>query len=97
MNLKKNDKVINSMNSEIANCAKSILNKCVSELQNKTYQISTFLNFILAVHDKIYCNAESYISDPNEKMRNYYKMKIKPFTYEYEKKYNTDIEIIFLN
>ena len=69
-------KIINSMNSEIANCAKSILNKCVSELQNKTYQISTFLNFILAVHDKIYCNAESYISDPNEKMRNYYKMKL---------------------
>ena len=69
-------KIINSMNSEIANYAKSILNKCVSELQNKTYQISTFLNFILAVHDKIYCNAESYISDPNEKMRNYYKMKL---------------------
>ena len=69
-------KIINSMNSEIANYAKSILNKCVSELQNKTYQKSTFLNFILAVHDKVYCNAESYISDSNEKMRNYYKSKI---------------------
>jgi hypothetical protein len=69
-------KIINSMNSEIANYAKSILNKCVSELQNKNYQKSTFLNFILAVHDKVYCNAESYISDSNEKMRNYYKSKI---------------------
>jgi hypothetical protein len=69
-------KVINSMNSEIVNYAKDILNKCVSELQSKTYQKSTFLNFILAVHDKVYCNAESYISDSNEKMRNYYKSKI---------------------
>ena len=69
-------KIINSMNSEIANYAKSILNDCVNELQNKSYQKSSFLNFILAVHDKIYCNVESYISDLNEKMRNYYKMKI---------------------
>ena len=69
-------KVINSMNSEIANYAKLILNKCVSELQSKNYQKTCFLNFILAVHDKIYCNAESYISDSNEEKRNYYKKKI---------------------
>ena len=69
-------KVVNNMNTEITNKAKDILNNCVSDIQSKKFQNSTFLIFISAVHDKVYCNAESYISDPSEKMRKYYKSKI---------------------
>ena len=69
-------KIINNMNAEIANSAKSILNKCVSEIQNKNNSKSIFLTFIVAIHDKINRYSESYISDKNEKMRNFYKTKI---------------------
>ena len=71
-----NFKVVNNMNREIANTAKTILNNCVAELNKKGDHNSTFLTFLVAVHDKIYCNAQSYISDSNEKMRKYYKTKI---------------------
>jgi tetratricopeptide (TPR) repeat protein len=71
-----NFKVVNNMNRQIANTAKTILNNCVAELNKKGDHNSTFLTFLVAVHDKIYCNAQSYISDSNEKMRKYYKTKI---------------------
>ena len=69
-------KIINNMNTEISNCAKNILNRCVSEIQNKNYSNSIFYTFIVAVHDKINRYSESYITDKNEKMRNFYKTKI---------------------
>ena len=69
-------KIINNMNADIANSAKSILNKCVTEIQNKNNSKSIFLRFIVAIHDKINRYSESYISDKNEKMRNFYKTKI---------------------
>jgi tetratricopeptide (TPR) repeat protein len=64
------------MNREISNTAKNILNNCVNELNKKGEHNSIFLTFLVAVHDKVYCNAQSYISDTNEKMRKYYKTKI---------------------
>ena len=69
-------KVVNNMNTQITNTAKDILNRCVGDIQKKNFKNSTFLIFISAVHDKVYCNSESYISDSNEKMRKYYKEKI---------------------
>ena len=69
-------KIINNMNREITDYAKNILNKSVSELQNKNYSNLVFFKFITAVHDKINRYSESYISDTNEKMRNFYKTKI---------------------
>ena len=69
-------KIINNMNGEISNSAKLILNKCVTEIQNKNNTNSIFLTFIIAIHDKINRYSESYISDKNEKMRNFYKTKI---------------------
>ena len=71
-----NFKVVNNMNREISNTAKNILNNCVNELNKKGEHNSIFLTFLVAVHDKVYCNAQSYISDTNEKMRKYYKTKI---------------------
>ena len=71
-----NFKVVNNMNREIGNTARNILNNCVSELNKLGEHGSTFLTFLVAVHDKVYCNAQSYISDLNEKMRKYYKSKI---------------------
>ena len=69
-------KIINNMNPDIANSAKNILNRCVNEIQNKNNSKSIFLTFIVAIHDKINRYSESYISDKNEKMRNFYKTKI---------------------
>ena len=69
-------KIINNMNSSISNNAKSILNKCVNEIQNKNNSKSIFFTFIIAIHDKINRYSESYITDKNEKMRNFYKTKI---------------------
>jgi tetratricopeptide (TPR) repeat protein len=71
-----NFKVVNNMNREISNTAKNILNNCVNELNKKGEHNSIFLTFLVAVHDKVYCNAQSYISDTNENMRKYYKTKI---------------------
>lgn len=71
-----NFKVVNNMNTQIANTAKAILSNCVSELNKKGDHNSTFLTFLVAVYDKVFCNAQSYISDTNEKMRQYYKTKI---------------------
>jgi hypothetical protein len=71
-----NFKVVNNMNREISNTAKNILNNCVTELNKKGEHNSIFLTFLVAVHDKVHCNAQSYISDTNEKMRKYYKTKI---------------------
>ena len=71
-----NFKIINNMNVEISKEAKLTLSKCVSDLQNNNFSNQTFLIFILAVHDKINRYSESYISDKNEKMRNFYKSKI---------------------
>ena len=76
-----NFKVVNNMNREITNTAKTILINCVNELNKRGDHNSTFLTFLVAVNDKIYWNAKSYINDSNEKMRKYYKTKI----YEYGK------------
>ena len=85
-----NFKVVNNMNREITNTAKIILNNCVYDLNIKEEHNSTFLTFLVAVNDKIYCNAQSYISDSNEKMRKNYKTNIYDygkgafyFTYKY--------------
>ena len=72
--------VINNMNSEITNCAKSILNKCLIEIQKKNYSNSIFLTFLSAVHDKVHRYSESYISDKSEDMRTFYKTKIMDYT-----------------
>ena len=69
-------KIINNMNPDISNSAKIILNKCVNEIQNKNNSKSIFFTFIVAIHDKINRYSESYITDKNEKMRNFYKTKI---------------------
>ena len=73
-------KVINNMNSEITNCAKNVLNKCVLEIQKKNNTNSIFLTFLSAVHDKVYRYSESYISDKSEDMRKFYKTKIMDYT-----------------
>jgi len=74
-----NFKVLNNMNREITNTAKTILNNCVNERNKREDLNSAFLTFLIAVNDKINRNSQSYISDSNEKMREYYKAKI----YEY--------------
>lgn len=71
-----NFKIVNNMNREIANSAKNILTNCLNELNKKGEHNSIFLTFLVAVHDKVFCNVQSYISDTNEKMRKYYKSKI---------------------
>ena len=74
-------RIINNMNSNIEKVAKDILNKSVEQIQKKNYSNSLlFLNFILAIHDKVnqYCN--SYISDENPGMQKLYKDKIKNYT-----------------
>ena len=72
-------KIINNMNSEIVTSAKNILNNSLNAISKKNYSNSIFLTFIMAVHDKINRYCQSYITDKNEKMRKFYKSKIKDY------------------
>ena len=62
--------------------AKEILNRSLEQIakKNNNDNPSLFLNFILAVHDKVnqYCN--SYITDESKDMRRLYKAKIENYT-----------------
>ena len=74
-------RIINNMNAQIEKSAKDILNRCVEQIQKKNYSSSLlFLNFILAIHDKINQYSNSYISDENKEMRKLYKDKIINYT-----------------
>ena len=72
-------KIINNMNDELTKSAKSILTNNVNQIQNNNYSNPLFYTFIMAVHDKINRYANSYITDTNEKMRKFYKSKIKDY------------------
>ena len=74
-------RIINNMNPQIEKSAKDILNRCVEQIQKKKYSSSLlFLNFILAIHDKINQYSNSYITDENKEMRKLYKDKIMNYT-----------------
>ena len=74
-------RIINNMNAQIEKSAKDILNRCVEQIQKRNYSSSLlFLNFILAIHDKINQYSNSYISDENKEMRKLYKDKIINYT-----------------
>ena len=72
-------KIINNMNEELTKSAKNILTKNVTEIQKNNYSNTLFYTFIMAVHDKINRYANSFITDTNEKMRKFYKSKIKDY------------------
>ena len=72
--------VINSnMNKEISEKAKSILNKCNSEINKGNFSNYISLTFISAIHNKINYYSHSYISDKDEKTRKNYKNRIIEF------------------
>ena len=73
-------KVINNMNGEINKSAKNILNNTHNEILKNQNSNSIFLTFIVAIHDKIYRYSQSYATDKNEKMRKFYKNKIKEYS-----------------
>ena len=77
-----NLRIVNNMNAQIESTAKEILNRTLQQLSKKknNENSSLFLNFILAVHDKVnqYCN--SYITDDNKDMRKLYTAKIANYT-----------------
>jgi hypothetical protein len=77
-----NLRIINNMNPQIEMTAKEILNRSLEQIakKNNNDNPSLFLNFILAVHDKVnqYCN--SYITDESKDMRRLYKAKIENYT-----------------
>ena len=64
-----NFKVVNNMNRKLANIEKTIFNKCVNELNKNGEHNSTFLTFLVSINDKVYCDAQSYISNSNELMK----------------------------
>ena len=72
-------KIINNMNEELTKSAKNILTKSVTQIQKNNYSNTLFYTFIMAVHDKINRYSNSFITDTNERMRNFYKSKIKDY------------------
>ena len=72
-------KIINNMNEELTKSAKNILTNSVTEIQKNNFSNTLFYTFIMAVHDKINRYSNSYITDENERMRNFYKSKIKDY------------------